>query len=62
MAIAFILFLNLANIRIFIPKCTKEGGGGMSTGLRNIPKKRTIFLVLPYGLFPLLFDDANIFF
>ena len=28
---------------IFIPKCT-EGG---STGLGNIPKKNTIFLVLP---------------
>ena len=24
---------------IFIPKCTKEGGGGDSTGLGNIPKQ-----------------------
>ena len=37
------LFLNLAKIHIFIPKCT-EGGGG-STGLENIPKKKE-FLVL----------------
>ena len=31
------LFLNLAKIHIFIPKCT-EGGG--STGLGTIPKKQ----------------------
>ena len=32
------LFLNLAKIHIFIPKCT-EGEGGGSSGLGNIPKK-----------------------
>ena len=30
------LFITLAKIHIFIPKCIKEGG---STGLGNIPKK-----------------------
>ena len=35
-----VLFLNLAKIHIFIPKCTEGGwGGGGSTGLGNIHKK-----------------------
>ena len=47
MALKFtFLFLNLAKVHIFSPKCTKEGGG--STGLGIIPKKTTtFFLVLP---------------
>ena len=36
------LFLNLAKIHIFIPKCT-EGEGGGSTGLGNIAKKTCFF-------------------
>ena len=36
------LFLNLAKIHIFIPKCT-EGGWGGSTGLGNIPKNTIFF-------------------
>ena len=42
------LFLNLAKIHIFIPKCI-EGGWGGSTGLGNIPKKNNIFFYyFPY--------------
>ena len=37
------LFITLAKIHIFIPKCIKEGG---STGLVNIPKK-TFFTASP---------------
>ena len=56
MAIKFIfLFLNLAKIYIFIPKCAEEWGG--STCFGNIPKKKTTFsLVLPlshWGIFNL---------
>ena len=39
------LFLNMAKIHIVVPKCIKEGrGGGRSTGLGNVPKKKTSFL------------------
>ena len=41
------LFLNLAKIHIFIPKCTEAGWGG-STGLGNIPKKKYFFYYFPY--------------
>ena len=40
------LFLNLAKIHIFIPKCTKGGDGG-SSGLGNIPKKKQFFDLFP---------------
>ena len=36
------LFLNLAKIQIFIPKCAYWEGGG-STGLEIIPKKTGFF-------------------
>ena len=48
MAIVFFALENLtflAKIRIYIPECTEEEGGG-STSLGNIPKK-SFFLVLP---------------
>ena len=33
------LYLNLAKILNFIPKCTKGGGEGATNGLGNITKK-----------------------
>ena len=40
------LFLNLAKIHIFIPKCT-EGGGGGGKPVEDIFLKKTIFDCFP---------------
>ena len=52
------LFLNLAKIQIFIPKSAYGGGGG-STGLGIIPRKKHFFtaFLTAYSLRPLASND-----